>query len=168
MANVTVHKVNGSAKRLPVFDEIEKTLDQVRQRAFTLFEKRGCGLGRGLDDWLQAEREILGSHAAELVDKDNAYEMQVALPGFDPKDVRVTATPTEVIVHAESNKEIKSQVGKVLWTEFASNNVCRQFKIPNPIDADKTTARLEKGLLRITAPKTVQSQGKPTAAKAVA
>lgn len=166
MPNVTVQTVNGSEKRLPVFDEIAKRFDAVRNRAFELFETRGCEIGNGLDDWLKAEREILGSPIAELAEKDSAYELQVALPGFDVKDVQVTATPAEIIIHAASNQEKKTEKENLLWTEFASSDVYRQVQIPNPIDADKTTATLEKGLLRITAPKAVEAQKKPVAINA--
>jgi HSP20 family protein len=166
MPNVAVQKVNGTEKRLPIFDEIAKRFEDVRHRAFELFERRGCEAGRGLDDWLKAEREILGSPAAELAEKDGAYELQVALPGFDAKDVEVTATATEIIVHASSSQEKKSEKDDVLWTEFASSDVYRHLPIPNPIDADKTTATLEKGLLRVTAPKAIQAEKPSSTAKA--
>lgn len=166
MPNVAVQKMNGTENRLPIFDEIAKRFEDVRHRAFELFEHRGCEVGRGLEDWLKAEREILGSPPAELAEKDGAYELQIALPGFDVKDVQVTATPTEIIVHASSREEKKSEKENVLWTEFASNDVYRQLPIPNPIDADKTTATLEKGLLRVLAPKAVRAEKQSIAVKA--
>ena len=33
---------------------------QIQQRAYELYEQRGRTNGHGLDDWLQAEREIKG------------------------------------------------------------------------------------------------------------
>lgn len=33
--------------------------DQIRRRAFELYEARGCQDGHGLEDWLRAESEIL-------------------------------------------------------------------------------------------------------------
>jgi hypothetical protein len=32
---------------------------QVRQRAFELYQERGCTPGRENEDWLQAEREVM-------------------------------------------------------------------------------------------------------------
>lgn len=40
-----------------------QTLDpeeQIRQRAYELYEARGRGEGHDLDDWLQAETEVTG------------------------------------------------------------------------------------------------------------
>jgi hypothetical protein len=36
---------------------------QIQQRAYELYEQRGGTEGHGLDDWLQAEREIKGTQA---------------------------------------------------------------------------------------------------------
>jgi hypothetical protein len=35
--------------------------EKIRVRAFELFQHRGCEHGRALDDWLQAEAELLQS-----------------------------------------------------------------------------------------------------------
>jgi hypothetical protein len=34
---------------------------RIRQRAQEIYEQRGGGEGSALDDWLQAEREVLGT-----------------------------------------------------------------------------------------------------------
>ena len=36
---------------------------QIRQRAYELYEQRGRAEGHDLDDWLQAEHEIKGTQA---------------------------------------------------------------------------------------------------------
>jgi HSP20 family protein len=153
MSQVAIQKVNDANKKtLPIFDEIAKRFQSVERRAFDLFEKRGCELGHDIEDWLKAERELMGWPAAELAEKDGVYQMQITLSGFDTKDIEVTATPSEVLVHAATKEEKKEQKGDVLWTEFGSNDVCRRFGVPNPIDVDKVTADLENGVLRINAP----------------
>ena len=43
---------------------LELTEDYVRQRAYQLYEQRGRLDGHDLDDWLQAEAEILGRKPA--------------------------------------------------------------------------------------------------------
>lgn len=97
MANVAVQKVEKvGPESLPIFETIEKRLDDVRRRAFELFEHRGYQLGHEIDDWIKAEHEIFGWPAAELAEKDGKYEAQMTLPGFEPNEVQVTATPSEV------------------------------------------------------------------------
>jgi HSP20 family protein len=157
MSRVAIQKVSDGKKDLPIFDEIAKRFEAVRRRAFDLFEKRGRQFGDDLKDWLKAERELLGRPPAELAEKDGAYEMQIALPGFEAKEVEVTATPAEIIVHAATEEEKETKRGTVLWTGFSSNDVYQRFEVPNLIDVDQVTATLEKGLLRIHAPQMVKA-----------
>ena len=152
MPQVAVEKVNDSGKTLPIFEKIAERLGAVQRRAFDLFEKRGRELGHDIEDWLKAEHELLGWPAAELAEKGGVYHLQMTLPGFEVKDVEVTATPTEIIIHAATKEEKKTQESAVLWTEFGSNDVYRRFDVPNLIAVDKVTANLENGVLRINAP----------------
>ena len=49
-------KRSESARTIPD----KKIEEQIRQRAYGLYEARGSEDGHALDDWLQAETEILG------------------------------------------------------------------------------------------------------------
>ena len=44
----------------------ELTEELIRQRAYSLYEQRGCQDGHALDDWLRAEAEIYGKNASEM------------------------------------------------------------------------------------------------------
>lgn len=156
MSQVAVQKVSDAKAPVPVFEKIANRLEEVRQRAFELFEKRGRELGHDLEDWFKAEHELLGWPAAELAEKDGSYQMQISLPGFETKDVEVTATPTQLIVHAATKEQTSTQKGNVLWTEFGSNEIYRSLEVPNPIEVDKVTATLANGILRISAPETTK------------
>lgn len=164
MSHVAIKKVNDNNKTLPIFAEMAKRFEAIQKRAFDLFEKRGGEPGRSLEDWLCAEREVLGWPAAELTEKDGVYTVEIALPGFQSKDVEVTATPSEIMMHAVTSAEKKTQKGDVLWTEFGSNDVYRRFEVPQPIDVEHVTARLDNGILYIQAAQT--SKPKAFAAKA--
>ena len=167
MANVAVQKVEkAGAEPLPIFETIKKGLDEVRRKAFDLFEQRGYQLGHELEDWFKAEHAVFGWPAAELVEKNGKYEAQITLPGFDPKEVQVTVTPSEIIVHAETKHEKKIEEPNVLWTEFGSNDVYRRFELPARIDVDKTSATLDNGMLHITAAKAPGAQTKPVEVRA--
>jgi len=155
MATIAIEKIpDGQTQTAPVFAEMERMLSDVKQRAFDLFRSRGAELGRALDDWLQAEREVLGWPAAQLKETDQAYLFQVTLPGFDAKEVQVTAAPGEIIVHAQSKqREHSGEDATIVWSQFGRNDVYRRFELAGPIDLEKVGATLEKGILRITAPK---------------
>ncbi len=153
MSQITINKVEETNKRaFPIFQEIGKRIEAVKQRAFDLFQRRGQSEGHALEDWVQAEHEIMGWPAAELAEKGNAYEVQVTLPGFEPEEIQITTTPSELVIHAATQHEKKGTEKDVVWSEFGSNDVYRRFELPSRIQVEKVVAKLDKGILRITAP----------------
>jgi HSP20 family protein len=168
MSQLTVQKVTAAGDRsLPIFAEFEKLAERVRLQAYHLFSRRGGSPGHALDDWLAAEHEVCWP-AAQLAERDDAFSLEIALAGFEPGDIAVTATPREVIVkaaHKAEKTETKDDKGVELrWSEFRSNDVYRRVELPSDVDVGKVTANLENGLLKIVAPKSVVV-GKPTAVK---
>ena len=164
MANIGIQRIkNASDQPIPLFQEIEKRLVGVQQRAFELFDKRGRELGHELEDWIRAEHQIMGWPAAELAEKPGEYKLEMTLPGFSADQIEVTATPSEIAVHAAIKPEKKAPGDRVLWTEFGPNDVYRRFRLPQPIDVDKTSAALDQGLLKIIATKVPPVTAKPIA-----
>lgn len=154
MPEVKIQKTNEPVSvEHPIFEV-------VRKRAYELFERRGLALSDALDDWFRAEREVFAGTAAEMAEKDDAYHLSFTLPGFETKDVNVTATPHEIVVRASKSEEHKVDGKNTLWTEFGSKDVCRKFELPNSIDIAKVTADLDKGVLRITAQKEEAAKGR--------
>lgn len=55
----------------------------IRERAFELFEYRGCTDGLAVDDWLRAEHDLFRVPEAELTEKDGEFKVLLNVPGFD-------------------------------------------------------------------------------------
>jgi Protein of unknown function (DUF2934) len=53
--------------RLPKPAQPNDTEESIRRRAYELYEQRGRIEGFALDDWLQAEAEILGKQKGQTV-----------------------------------------------------------------------------------------------------
>jgi hypothetical protein len=47
------------------------TIDEIAQRAYEIFLARGGGPGHDLDDWLQAESELLRENAVRGPDRSS-------------------------------------------------------------------------------------------------
>jgi hypothetical protein len=55
-------------KRNLEISQIPEWRSRVAQRAYQIFQRRGCDHGRDMDDWIRAEKEILCEQLdAELV-----------------------------------------------------------------------------------------------------
>lgn len=157
MSKLSIQKVKSpDDRKLPIFRELDEIADRIRVRAFNLFARRGFGEGHDLDDWLTAQREICWP-AAELIEKDDEFEVHVALAGFDSDDIEVTATPRELIVKASRKKEksedTEDEGVTVRWSEFQSNEVYRQIDFPLDVDVARIEAEFSSGMLEVEAPK---------------
>lgn len=154
MSNVTIQKVAKNDDRsLPIFRETEELLRRIRERAFALSIARGRRWATVLDDWLAAEREFCWP-AAKLVERDKEFVLSLALPGFEPGNVAVTATPRKLIVHAKQEAAAQSKKDeRCVWSEFRTNDVYRSIELDKDIDVESVSASLKNGLLKIVAAK---------------
>jgi len=145
-----------AAGDVSLLEEIKNVVNRIRERAYHLFQSRGGGDGRDLEDWLAAEREVIGASASEMTEDGADYHVRIALPGFEANDVKVWATPNELIVKAESAHEDEEAEGKVSHSEFSASEIFRKFDLAEAVDAGLVTACLEQGVLKIDAKKAVQ------------
>ena len=158
MSNITIRKVPTTTDRaLPVFAEYDEIIDRIRDRAYKLFQDRGLRQGLELEDWLSAEREIC-CPAAKLVEREADFQLDLALAGFESKDITVTANPHELIIKAA--KKVKQKASSadetVRWSEFRHDDVFRRVEFPVALEVDQITASFRNGLLRIVAPKAAE------------
>jgi HSP20 family protein len=134
-----------------IFDELNSIHDRIMKRAFEIFDGNGQVFGKELEDWLQAERELVWKPAMELGEKDNEIRLQIATPGVDPKDIDIEVSPEYVLVKAETRHEHKEDKGQVHVCEFTSGNMFRSVHLPKKIDPDKVQAEFKNGMVLLTA-----------------
>jgi len=159
MPQVAIEKVDEKrAAGSSVFNEMKTLSDCIRQRAFELFERRGARHGSAVDDWLLAERDLFRLPESELIERDGKYEARVSAPGIDADDVRVTALPDALIVKGSSTHKHERTDGDIRFSEFDQRTMFRRFDLPEPINVDKVTANLDKGVLQLTALKQATSR----------
>jgi HSP20 family molecular chaperone IbpA len=142
-----------TARSLPLFQELARRTEQIRMRAYNLFEQRGGQYGREMDDWIQAEREIMGEQRMQVEERPDRYEVQIALPGFDAQQIQVLVTPLELAIQAQSRS-----LGNADWllgySPFGMGEVLRRIRFDRRINPDRVSAQLDNGILRIQAEKT--------------
>jgi HSP20 family protein len=138
-------------KASSVFDEMNEIQDRITRRAYEIFERNRGSFGGELDNWLQAEQELLWKPSIELREKDGELLLQAALSGVDPKDVEIEVTPEDIILKAETQHQHQEQKGIVHICEFRTGMIFRSIHLPTKINPDKVKAEFSNGLLRLTA-----------------
>lgn len=157
MSQVAIEKVDANrAAASSILDEVKTLSERIRQHAFELFERRGGVNGFAMDDWLSAERDLFRIPESELIERDGKFEARVSAPGFDAGDVHVTVLPDALIVKGSSTHRHDKTEGDVRFCEFDQKTLFRRFDLPEPINVDKVTANLDKGVLQLTALKSKQ------------
>ncbi len=164
MTQIALNRIPTADDRMhPALDGMEALLARIRQRAKEIASGRGGSLGRELDDWLQAERELCDADA-ELFERDDAYECDIALAGYEPSEVSVTVTPRELLVEAAHKTSTAGRnaatQGRVRWSELHASETTRRVEFDQDIIVDKTTASLRNGLLKVVLPKSSQPDRK--------
>jgi HSP20 family molecular chaperone IbpA len=140
MPNIAIQKVREAAT-LPrqLLEEMESIAGKIRMRAYELFLMRGGSPGLDLEDWLQAERQLMWMPDTELIEKDREFQARIDVSGLEPRDISVIALPDSIVLQAEP----KSKEAKLF----------QRVAFSTPIDVDKVTARLDKSVLEVSAPK---------------
>lgn len=136
-----------------ISSHMREAFDAVARRAFDIFDSRGRAFGRELDDWLQAESEVLHPVHLEVEETDGALTVRAEVPGFESNDLIINVEPRRLTVSGkrEINKEQKK--AKTIYREQCSDEILRSVELPADVDASQTTATLKNGILELHMPK---------------
>jgi len=79
------------------------------------------------------------------------YQLEVALPGFDKKDINVTVhnDHLEIVAQAADQTDVDNEY---VIQELNTSTKSRIFKLRPEIDTDQITVQFNNGMLRITLP----------------
>lgn len=92
--------------------------------------------------------------AVNIKDNKTTYEIDVAAPGMEKDDFKVTIENGMLCIAAERKEE--KQEKDTNWTrrEFAYNAFRRSFMLPENVDETNIEAKYEKGILHLIMKKT--------------
>ncbi|HUL04339.1 MAG TPA: Hsp20/alpha crystallin family protein [Gemmatimonadales bacterium] len=144
-----------------MLDHMKETFDAIARRAFEIFDGSGRRLGRDLEDWFQAEAELLHPVHLEISDTDDAITVRAEVPGFSEKDLEVSVEPRRLTISGKRESTREGKEGKTVYSERCSDQIFRAVDLPAVIDpAAATKATYDQGVLTINLPKTKEPQGR--------
>jgi HSP20 family protein len=98
--------------------------------------------------------------AVDVVEKDRAYELSAELPGLGEKDVEVKLADNVLTISGEKKEEKEEKDKDYYRSERRYGSFQRAFELPPGVDQGKIEASFQKGVLKITLPKSVEAQSK--------
>ncbi|PSC07029.1 Hsp20/alpha crystallin family protein [Alsobacter soli] len=95
-----------------------------------------------------------------VAETEKGLEVTADLPGVDPKDIQVDLTDGVLTLKAEhkSEKEEKDEAKRYHLVERSSGSYMRRFSLPFEADEDKIDASFEKGVLKISIPRSASAE----------
>lgn len=93
---------------------------------------------------------IKGYVPVNITEHENSYEIEVAAPGYDKADFKISVENNILTISAEKKAENQQESGKSIRKEFQLRSFKRTFTIDNKIDSEKIIARFVNGILIVT------------------
>ncbi len=87
----------------------------------------------------------------------DGIEIEAELPGVEEKDMAVAVRDGVLSIRAERRYEAKDGKGEAKQAHVVERSYGmfeRAFRLPDTVDPDKIAASFDKGVLKVTAPKT--------------
>lgn len=98
--------------------------------------------------------------AIDMYETADAVVVETPLAGIDPEDVAVSVEKGVLTLHGTSRNEHEVEEKNYYRKEVRSGTFYRQIPLPVPVKDDGVTAEFVNGILRVTAPKVVPTEGR--------
>lgn len=162
----TAAPARGAYPLAPLHQEIDRLFDEF-SRGFSMFP-----FGRRALDWEPSWRAETGNGAlmpsVDVAETDKAFEVTAELPGMTEDNIDVSLADGVLTLKGEKKEEKEQKEKGYYLSERRYGSFQRSFRLPEGVDENKIEANFEKGVLKITLPKTPEAvkQAKKIAIKA--
>ena len=106
-------------------------------------------LGKKITDEGTNEQEISILPSVNIADTDKVFDLSVALPGLDKKDVKIEIQNDCLIVSSEKQYEKEEKNKKWMRREYEYAYFQRVFQLPESADQENIQAKMKNGVLSI-------------------
>lgn len=95
----------------------------------------------------------------DVSETDDALLVELAIPGFDPADVRVTLKDQVLTVRGDKKPDPEHTDRRVVHRECVHGTFVRTIALPMAVDAARAKAMFHNGMLAITLKKAEEARG---------
>lgn len=94
---------------------------------------------------------------SNLFETDEAYVMQVVLPGAKADELQITAQRNVLTLQGKTSVAAP-QGARGIWVGLGDGEFREQVTLPGEVDADQATAQYQDGILTLTLPKAAHAR----------
>ena len=89
------------------------------------------------------------STSLDLADHGDAFVVTVDVPGYDREEIDVRLSNETLEIDGERERETDEEADHYLRRERRRRSFSRRLSLPEPVDADDVSARLQNGVLTV-------------------
>ena len=109
------------------------------------------------DFWMTNTKKNVTAPAVNVIDEEKEYKVEVAAPGMTKDDFQIKLdNDNNLIIALEKktqNEDHETKNQKYLRREFSYSKFQQTFTLPDDVEKDKITAKMNDGVLTIDIPK---------------
>ena len=98
--------------------------------------------------------------SVDVLEAKNKIIVKAVLPGLEAKDVSVSISEDVLTIKGERKKEEEEKGEHYYHCESYCGSFQRSFRLPVNVQSDKIEATFDKGILKVTLPKTKEAKKK--------
>ena len=91
--------------------------------------------------------------SANIKEKEDRFEVELAIPGFDKKDVHIELNDGLLTISSEKSSEDEEKDAHYSRREFQYASFTRSFRLPDNVNVDDIQAKFNNGVLEVHIPK---------------
>jgi len=105
--------------------------------------------GNKINDHAAANEEVSTLPSVNISDANKAFEVNVAVPGLDKKDVKIEIVDDCLVVSSEKQYDHEERNKNWVRREYGYASFQRMFQLPEDADGNKVFAKMKNGILQI-------------------
>jgi len=91
--------------------------------------------------------------AIDVLEKDNSFIVKANLPGVKKENIAISLKENQLVIEAKHETSSETHNHSIIRSERYIGNYQRKIILPDNIDPDNISAKLENGVLYLTVPK---------------
>ena len=112
------------------------------------------------NDYAGADFRKWNAPAVNISENDQAFKLELAVPGLKKEDFKIAIEENTLLVSAEQQQENTEKTEKYTRKEFSFNSFTRRFNLPENVDQSAISANYENGIMNIRLPKKADERPK--------
>ena len=88
--------------------------------------------------------------STNVSETETNYNVEIAIPGFKKEEIKINVDNDILTITGSYQNSIDESTGNFTKKEFSKTSFTKTFQIPDDVDGEKISAKIEDGILNIT------------------